>query len=235
MDTGMHRLGFQEEEMEQLIPWLKRKEFKVSSMFTHLAASEDPEHDTFSREQMGALDRMASRLQDVLGETFLTHVLNSAGIERFPGEQHDMVRLGIGLYGIGTAKGLKPVSSFVTSISQIRRVSKGETIGYSRHGKVDRESTIATIPVGYADGLRRSLGNGVGQVWINGKAAPTIGEICMDMTMIDITEVEAEEGDQVEIFGKQQPVTLMAKRAHTIPYEILTSIPERVKRVYLHE
>jgi len=235
IDSGMHRLGFQAHEMKQLIPWLKRKEFRLSSIFTHLAASEDPDQDLFSREQIGVLKRIASRLQDELGGDFLTHVLNSAGIERFPDAQFDMVRLGIGLYGIGKAKGLKPVSSFITSISQVRTVSSGETVGYSRRGKVDRDSRIATLPVGYADGLRRSLGNGVGQVWINDHPVPTIGEICMDMTMIDVTGIEAAEGDRVEIFGKQQPVTFLAQLSQTIPYEILTSIPERVKRVYLHE
>jgi alanine racemase len=146
-----------------------------------------------------------------------------------------MVRLGIGLHGIGRVNNLMPVSSFKTTISQIRRVKQGETIGYSRKGLLSRESQIATLPVGYADGFHRNLGNGTGRVWINGNFAPVIGEVCMDMTMVDITGIEASEGDVVEIFGKMQPVTELAEMAGTIPYEILTSVPGRVKRVYLHE
>ena len=146
-----------------------------------------------------------------------------------------MVRLGIGLHGIGKVATLQPVSSFKTRISQIRTVRKGETIGYARRGIAACESRIATIPVGYADGLSRNLGNGRGRVWINGSYAPTIGDICMDMTMIDVTGQDVSEGDMVEIFGKNQPVSVLADQSGTIPYEILTSIPERVKRVYLQE
>ena len=235
LDTGMHRLGFQEDEMEMLVPWLRHEEFRLATLFTHLAASEEPSHDEFTRTQIGNFNRMASLLSDELGEIFLKHVLNSAGIERFPEAQFNMVRLGIGLHGIGRAEALQPVSSFKTSISQIRAVREGETIGYSRKGITGRDSNIATIPVGYADGLNRKLGNGVGKVWINGIFAPTIGNICMDMTMIDVTGIKVSEGDMVEIFGKHQPVTVLAGQSGTIPYEILTSIPERVKRVYLQE
>jgi len=235
LDTGMHRLGFQEEEMKMLVPWLKYEEFRLATLFTHLAASEKSSHDEFTRTQIGNFDRMASLLSDELGEIFLKHVLNSAGIERFPEAQFNMVRLGIGLHGIGRAEALQPVSSFKTSISQIRTVREGETIGYSRKGIAAHDSKIATIPVGYADGLNRQLGNGVGNVWTNGVFAPTIGNICMDMTMIDVTGIKVSEGDMVEIFGKHQPVTVLAAQSGTIPYEILTSIPERVKRVYLQE
>ena len=235
LDTGMHRLGFQEEEVEMLVPWLKREEFRLTSIFTHLAASDESIHDEFTEKQIEKFERIASFLSNELEVPFQKHILNSAGIERFPEAQYDMVRLGIGLHGIGQARALQSVGSFKTSISQIRTVRKGETIGYSRNGLSDRESRIATIPVGYADGLNRNLGSGVGKVWINGIFAPTIGNICMDMTMIDVTGLEVSEGDMVEIFGKHQPVTVLAHQAGTIPYEILTSIPERVKRVYLQE
>ncbi len=235
VDTGMHRLGFQEDEMEELLPWLRREEFRLTTLFTHLAASDEPAHDEFTREQQRRFDRVASIMVRELGRGFLSHILNSAGIERFPDAQYDMVRLGIGLHGIGMATTLQPAGTFKTTISQIRNVRKGETIGYSRRGVVGRDSRIATIPVGYADGLNRNLGNGVGSVWINGTFAPTVGNICMDMTMIDVTGLEVEEGVPVEIFGKHQPVEVLARQSGTIPYEVLTSIPERVKRVYLQE
>ena len=235
LDTGMHRLGFGEPDLEHIIPRLLEPEFKVASVFSHLVASEDPRQDDFSREQIGRFDKMCTRLQKALKQDFTKHLLNSAGIERFPDAQYNMVRLGIGLHGIGEHASLKVVSSFKTTISQIRNIDAGETVGYQRSGVTRRASTIATIPVGYADGFHRSLGNGAGKVFINGKAAPTIGEICMDMAMIDVTGLEAAEGDVVELFGKQQPVAELARQAGTIPYEILTSVPERVKRIYLQE
>ena len=235
MDTGMHRLGFGESDLEKLIPRLQEPEFRLASVFSHLAASEDPDQDTFTHEQIRRFDLVCSKLQDALGLSFMKHMLNSAGIERFPGAQYQMVRLGIGLHGIGKETSLRTVSSFMTTISQIRIVAAGETVGYQRSGLTRVPSTIATIPVGYADGFHRSLGNGKGKVYVNGKSAPTIGEICMDMTMIDVTGLGVAEGDDVELFGKQQPVSELARQAGTIPYEILTSVPERVKRVYLQE
>jgi alanine racemase len=235
VDSGMHRLGFQEDEIDSLIPILKREEFRLASVFTHLAASDDPGHDAFSREQIGLFERVSDRLSRDINKPFDKHILNSSGIERFPDAQFQMVRLGIGLHGIGEGKPLVPVSSYKTTLSQVRTVKKGETIGYSRNGKTGRESLIATIPVGYADGLDRRLGNGVGKVWIRGALAPTIGNICMDMTMIDVTGLRVSEGDEVELFGKNLPVSEVARLAGTIPYEVLTSIPERVKRVYLQE
>ncbi len=235
LDTGMHRLGFQEMDLEGLLPWFRRDEFLVATLFSHLVASDEPSHDIFTRRQFVQFNRMASHLSQELATPLQKHILNSAGIERFPENQYDMVRLGIGLHGIGGTADLEPVSSFTTSISQIRSVKKGESVGYSRRGVTGRDSSIATIPVGYADGLNRKLGNGVGKVWINGFFASTIGNICMDMTMIDVTGMEASEGDIVEIFGRHQPVSSLSEQAGTIPYEILTSIPERVKRVYLQE
>jgi len=246
-DTGMHRLGFMQEELEALLPLLGRETIHIASVFTHLAASEDREHDAFTRTQLERFDRMAGRIRQATGESFLRHALNSAGIERFPEGQYDMVRLGIGLHGIGSGDGkvtvggkvpggcLVPASSFRTVISQIRRVREGETVGYSRSGILSRDSVIATIPVGYADGLDRKLGNGTGSVYTAGNRVPIVGNICMDMTMIDVTGVDVSEGVAVEIFGKNLPVTTLARLAGTIPYEILTGIPERVKRVYLQE
>ena len=235
LDTGMHRLGFAEEEIETLAPILRRKEFRLASVFTHLAASDEPEHDSFSRKQIGTFERAADRLSGFIGYPVDRHVLNSSGIERFPEARFQMVRLGIGLHGIGQGTQLVPVSSYRTRVSQVRVVKEGESVGYSRKGRTGRKSLIATIPVGYADGMDRRLGNGTGTVWINGTTVPTIGNICMDMTMIDVTGLEVSEGDEVELFGKNQLVTEVARQAGTIPYEILTSIPERVKRVYLQE
>jgi len=235
MDTGMHRLGFEESDLEQLIPWLQKPGFKLASVFSHLAASNQPIHDAFTHKQIRHFNRMCNSLRESLGLDFSKHILNSAGIERFPDAQYDMVRLGIGLHGIGENSSLKTVSSFKTTVSQIRNVASGETVGYERSGITRVASTIATIPLGYADGFQRSLGNGAGKVYVNGHAVPTIGEICMDMTMIDVTGLDVAEGDEVELFGKQQPVSELARQAGTIPYEILTSVPERVKRVYLQE
>ena len=235
LDSGMHRLGFQEDEMDALIPLLNREEFRVATVFTHLAASDEPAHDGFSHQQIGLFDRVAAGLSEALDGSFDRHVLNSAGIERFPEAQYQMVRLGIGLHGIGAGQPLAPASSYRTTVSQVRKVRKGDTIGYSRSGKAESDRLVATIPVGYADGMDRRLGNGAGCVWINGFTAPTIGNICMDMAMIDVTGKEVAEGDQVELFGKNLTVTEVARMAGTIPYEILTSIPERVKRVYLQE
>jgi alanine racemase len=178
---------------------------------------------------------MSKILSEELGSPLKRHVLNSAGIERFSDLQYDMVRLGIGLHGIGISSSLRPVSSFLTTVSQVRTIAAGESVGYSRTGVTGRISRIATIPVGYADGFHRGLGNGKGQVFVKGVKVPTIGEICMDMTMIDVTGTDVSEGDVVELFGKEQAVTELAERAGTIAYDILTSIPERVKRVYLQE
>ncbi len=235
LDTGMHRLGFQEEEIAMLTPLVEKGPFRLVSVFSHLAASDEPEQDDFSREQFHRFDRISGLLGETLGYPFDRHILNSAGIERFPDAQYQMVRLGIGLHGIGTDPGLVPASSYRSSVSQTRRVRKGESIGYSRAGKADSDLIVATIPVGYADGMDRRLGNGNGRVWIAGTLVPTIGNICMDMTMIDVTGLDVSEGDEVELFGKNLPVREVSGMAGTIPYEILTSIPERVKRVYLQE
>jgi len=235
LDTGMHRLGFGEEDLKEALSWLRMPEFRLASVFTHLAASNERKHDDFTLTQATRYHHMCEYLRDQLGSDFKQHVLNSAGIEHFQDLQYDMVRLGIGLHGIGASDSLKAVSSFKTIVSQVRTVEAGESVGYSRKGQTARISRIATIPVGYADGFHRELGNGKGQVLIQGVKFPTIGEICMDMTMIDVSGGDVVEGDQVEMFGKEQSVSEFARQAGTIPYDILTSIPGRVKRVYLQE
>ncbi len=181
--------------------------------------------------------RVSERIITALGYPVIRHILNSSGIERFPEAQFDMVRLGIGLYGVSSVDSsrLRNVSTLKSTVLQVKPVYPGDTVGYSRKGKVVRPSAIAIIPVGYADGLNRRLSNGVGSFLVNGTKVPVIGNICMDMTMLDITGVEVAEGDEVVLFGAGLPVSLLSEALGTIPYEILTGISERVKRVYLHE
>jgi alanine racemase len=237
LDTGMHRLGFEEQDLPQLIQQLKtHPELTVATIFSHLAAADEEEYNYFSTAQMERFRKMAAIIEEALLYSPIKHILNSAGIVRFPAYQLDMVRLGIGLYGVEATNQeqaqLETVGTLKTTISQIKKVKAGDTIGYSRKGKVTRDSRIATIAIGYADGFDRRLSNGVGKVWINGKLAPLIGNVCMDMSMVDITDAEAEEGDEVIIFGKQYPISEMARQIGTIPYEILTGVSERVKRVF---
>lgn len=234
IETGMNRLGFEQLELRSLIQVLLAHEVKVQSIFTHLAAAEDPTEDDFSRQQLQAFNEAYEQIVEGLGYAPIKHALNSAGISRWPDFHFDMVRLGIGLYGIdpsGTMDVL-PVSTFKTQISQIKHLKKGATIGYGRKGVAERDLTIATLPVGYADGYRRRFGRGRASVLVNGHQAPTIGNICMDMTMIDVTGISAQQGDEVILFGEQPHITELAKYADTIPYEILTSISPRVKREY---
>jgi Alr-MurF fusion protein len=236
-DTGMHRLGFFDEEIEELAKELKSGRFSVVSVFSHLAGSDETMHDSFTREQISLFRNMADKLKRLISGDFMMHILNSAGIERFSEDQMDMVRLGIGLYGVSenVSGSLEEVSTFKTSISQVRELDKGTTIGYGRKGLLKAKRRIATLPVGYADGLPRSLGNGKGSFLVAGKQAPTVGNICMDMCMVDITGTDAKAGDEVIIFGKNHPVQKIAEAAGTIPYEILTGISERVKRIYYQE
>ena len=209
---------------------------KLRSVFSHLAASEDPGMDSFTRSQIRRFEEMSTRITGFLGYPVWRHILNSAGIERFPEFQYDMVRLGIGLYGIScTVLPLKPVGRLRSTISQIKEVHPGETVGYNRAGKVDQVSSIAVIPVGYADGLDRRMGNQNSAVLIGGKRAPVIGNICMDMFMADVTGIDCQPGDEAEIFGGVITVQEVAAAIGTIPYEILTGISQRVKRVYLQE
>ncbi len=241
LDTGMHRLGFEEKDLKELISLIKNNSsIIIKSVFSHLAASEDANEDTFTKHQATVFERCCDALQKICGYTFIKHLSNSAAIFRHPEMQFDMVRLGIGLYGIDASNekqlSLKTVAILKTTITQLRWVKNGDTIGYNRRGKVGRDSLIATIRIGYADGFSRRLGNGVGKVFIKQKSAPVIGSVCMDMTMIDVTEIEnLQEGNEVEIFGNNISIHEFSKSCGTIPYEILTTISQRVKRVYIEE
>ncbi|HBH25393.1 MAG TPA: bifunctional UDP-N-acetylmuramoyl-tripeptide:D-alanyl-D-alanine ligase/alanine racemase [Cytophagales bacterium] len=236
-DTGMHRLGFEWQHIDELIALLiENPKLEVASVFTHLAGADESEHNSFSRKQVEEFRKMATLVENKLNISPIKHVLNSAGIIRFPQYQMDMVRLGIGLYGFESNQiqeaSLKPISTLKSTISQIKKLKKGETVGYSRKGKVEKDSTIATIAIGYADGYSRAFSNGVGKVLVNGHLAPVIGNVCMDMTMIDISGIDAEEGDEVIIFGEQPTIKDLAGSIGTIPYEILTNVSERVNRIY---
>lgn len=238
IDSGMHRLGFTRADLPKLTAALVgNRRVKVSSIFSHLAGSDEPQHDKFTQLQIDTFRYACNTISQALGYVPIRHILNSSGIERFPNDQFDMVRLGIGLYGISAVhqEKLLPVSTLKTRVIQIKKLQAGETVGYGRKGVIDKEATIATIPIGYADGLNRRLGNGVGKVLINGKLAPTIGNICMDTCMINTSGIDVAEGDEVIIFGKDLPLTNVSDSIGTIPYEILTSISRRVKRVYFQE
>jgi alanine racemase len=238
LDTGMHRLGFMPEETDSIAGTIISTGcLKVISVFSHLASSEDPKHDQFTRTQAERFTEITSRLKQLLGYGFLRHLLNSSGVERFPEYQFEMVRPGIGIYGISSSDvlSLKTAGRYKTSISQIKRVPAGDPVGYGCTDISESERVIAIIPVGYADGFDRKLGNRNGRLFLNNTYIPVIGNVCMDMCMADITGVEAEEGDEVEIFGTSITVDEFARRCGTIPYEILTSVPSRVKRVFYRE
>ncbi len=240
LDTGMHRLGFEFPDMKRLGEIiLSRPDLKIASVFTHLAATDESTHDAFTKQQLELFEECVALLEKITGQKFLKHALNTGGIERFRNAQYEMVRLGIGLYGVSASgedqKFLKSVSTLKTVVSQIRKIPAGDSVGYSRKFIASKEMTIATIPVGYADGLRRSLSNGIGYVIVRGKKAPIVGNVCMDMTMIDVTTVECSEGDDVEIFGPDISLHEFSKLSGTIPYEVLTSLSQRVKRIYLQD
>ena len=240
VDTGMHRLGFDETELPQIISILRNQpNIKIASVFSHLAGADEAGHDDFSNEQLERYQKFYEILISSLNVKPLRHILNSPGILRLGDFQMDMVRLGIGLYGVNPTdepfEQLQPVATLKTIISQIRNIKKGESIGYGRKGKALKEMKLATIAIGYADGFSRGFSNGRGVVLVNGKKAPVVGNICMDMTMIDITGIEAHEGNEVIIFGDQLPINEVATRLGTIPYEILTNTSERVKRVFFAE
>lgn len=236
LDTGMHRLGFNPlTDVPQVIEILKQQNAVIPrSVFSHFVGSDSPDFDEFSAHQYDLFLQGSSQLQAAFSHKILRHICNSAGIERFPERHLDMVRLGLGLYGIDPIdnRRLSNVTSLRTTILQIRNVPKGDSIGYSRRSYVDRNSRIAAIPIGYADGLNRHLGNRNGYCLVNGQKAPYIGNICMDVCMIDVTDIACEEGYVVEIFGDNLPVTVLSDKLDTIPYEILTSVSNRVKRVY---
>jgi alanine racemase len=240
IDTGMHRLGFDIEQIDELVSLLaSHPNLAVASIFSHLAGADEEIHDNFSREQGERFKSMADRIAATLPVKPIYHLLNSAGVLRLADLQFDMVRLGIGLYGIDPtadkADGLRSVATLKTIISQIKHIPPGDTIGYGRQGLARAPMTIATLAIGYADGFNRAFSRGVGKVLVNGRQAPVIGNVCMDMTMVDVTDIPAREGDEVIIFGQGLPIQKLADRINTIPYEILTNTSERVKRVFVAE
>jgi alanine racemase len=238
LNTGMNRFGFNPCDLPLLVEKINKQQgITVKSVFSHLAGSDSPLLDEFTRQQIDRFRQEASLLEQSLAYPVMKHILNSAGIERFPEAQMDMVRLGIGLYGISAVdeNALRPVASLKTRILQIRDVKQDETVGYNRNGVLKQNSRIACLPIGYADGLDRRLGNGHASVLIKGKQCPLVGNICMDICMADITGVDAEEGDEAIVFGEGITISDLAARLQTIPYEILTSISPRVKRIYYKE
>ncbi len=239
IDTGMHRLGFDpKKDIDELISRLKRQNAIIPrSVFSHFVGSDSDDFDNFSAMQFALFDDASRRLQAAFDHKILRHMDNSAGIEHFPERQLDMCRLGLGLYGIDSRDNrcLNTVSTLKTTILQLRDVPKEETVGYSRKGRLTRDSVIAAIPIGYADGLNRHLGCGRCYCLVNGQKAPYIGNICMDVAMVDVTDIDCKEGDSVEIFGEHLPVTVLSDALGTIPYEVLTSVSNRVKKVYYQD
>lgn len=240
LDTGMHRLGFEESEVGQVIEILQANpNVNIKSVYSHLAGSDAAAHDGFSDEQADKFLRMSDRICQSLKISPIRHILNSSGISRLGKYQFDMVRLGIGMYGVdpgeALSRELKPATTLRSTISQIKNIREGETVGYGRHGKATKPMRIATVAIGYADGYSRAFSKGVGKFWVNEKLAPVVGNVCMDMTMIDVTDCSASEGDSVTIFGDELPVTQVAGWINTIPYELLTNTSDRVKRVFFAE
>jgi alanine racemase len=262
LDTGMHRLGFDpENDMEELINRLTHQQAVIPrSVFSHFVGSDSDEFNEFSARQFQMFDEGSRRLQTAFSHRILRHIDNSAGIEHFPERQMDMCRLGLGLYGVNPYSGglkvegggripsateqisfnpppstLHQVSTLKTTILQLRHVKAGDSIGYSRRTIVERDSLIGAIPIGYADGLNRHLGNRHGYCLVNGQKAEYVGNICMDVAMIDCTGIDCHEGDSVEIFGKNLPVTVISDTIDTIPYEVLTGVSGRVKKVYFQD
>ena len=238
IDTGMHRLGFAPSDIPALIERLKRQSAViVRSVFSHFVGSDSTYFDSFTRKQIETFETASAELQAGFRHKIIRHICNTAGIERYPGAQFDMVRLGLGLYGVDpfTNNMLSSVSTLRTTILQIHDVPAGETVGYSRKGRLTRDSRIAAIPIGYADGLDRHFGNGNAYCLVNGQKAPYVGNICMDVCMIDVTDIDCKEGDKAIIFGKELPVTILADVLNTIPYEIFTSVSTRVKRIYFRD
>ena len=240
LDTGMNRLGFKGDDLDKVLRILRKENyFKVASIFSHLAASDSPKYDDFTNEQITLFKDLVEKVENTLGYSVIKHICNTAGIERFPKAHFEMVRLGLGLYGVAIdAKNqnqLRTVSSLYSIVVQIKKVFPGESIGYGRNFIADKQMKIAIIPIGYADGLSRALGNGVGEIFVSGHKRPIIGNICMDLIMVDVTGLPTQVNERVEIFGKKVNVQELAAKAHTISYEILAGIPVRVKRVYIKE
>jgi Alr-MurF fusion protein len=236
----MHRLGFVADDISLITEVLeKEKNIEIASVFSHLVGADEALHNNFSEEQIRNFSTLTTQLCSDLKIKPLRHILNSAGILRFPEARYDMVRLGIGLYGIEVSEiepdMVEPIGVFKSTISQVKTLNPGETVGYGRKGKIEKLSKIATVAVGYADGYDRRFSNGVGEMLVNGSKCKVIGNVCMDMTMIDVSDVDCQEGDTVIIFGESLSIKDMASRIGTIPYELLTGISERVKRVFFYE
>ena len=237
IDSGMHRLGFYKEDLPWLIAHLNAtKAVRVASVFSHLAGSDEPQFDEFTREQIAYFDSCAEEIKASLNYPIIKHICNSAGIERFTDYQFDMCRLGIGLYGFSFAGAqLRNVCTLRTTILSVKTVKAGETIGYGRHTKLDEDRVIAVIPIGYADGFDRRFSNYGGEVWVRGKRCPIVGNVCMDQAMVDVTGTDARPGDSAEVFGDKMPLQELADKLGTITYEILTSVSRRVQRLYFYE
>lgn len=238
IDSGMHRLGFEPGEVEHLISILQgQNQLKIRSVFSHLAGADDKGLNDFTHRQVQTFVEVADRISEAFDYPIMRHVLNSAGTERFPEYQFDMVRLGIGHYGVSALpeQQLPQVCRLKTIVLQLKEVHAGESVGYSRRAMLTEDRLIAVLPIGYADGFNRHFGNGVGEVWINGRRAPVIGNVSMDLTTVDVTGIAVKEGDEVEIFGSNITISELASRLNTIPYEILTGVSRRVKRVYFQE
>ncbi|MCH3923499.1 MAG: bifunctional UDP-N-acetylmuramoyl-tripeptide:D-alanyl-D-alanine ligase/alanine racemase [Bacteroidales bacterium] len=240
LDTGMHRLGFEQNDINSLIAIIKtHPNIRIRSIFSHFYGADDESLDEYTLKQLSLFEKMSSQITQAFDYKILRHICNSAGIVRFPQAHYDMVRLGVGMYGIGVnieeQRHLRFVHRLRTTITQIREIDAGEDVSYSRRFVSKHKTTVGVIPIGYADGLNRHLGNEHCSVWINGEYANIIGNICMDMCMIDLTNIKAKEGDTVIIFGNENPVTKLSSALDTIPYEIFTSVAQRVKRVYFQE
>jgi alanine racemase len=240
IDTGMHRLGFEEPDLSSLLPLLtSAPQVKVVSVFSHLAASEDENHDEFTHYQVDRYTAIADQLAEALGYGFIRHISNTSGITRHPYAQLDMVRIGMGLYGFDSGikdnRGLHTVAVLKTTVTQVKNVGALETVGYGRKGMLPQGGTIATVKIGYADGYRRAFGNGTGKMLVGGKPAPTVGVIAMDMCMLDVTGMDVKAGDEVIVFDNKLTIADLAAQINTIPYEILTNVSQRVKRVYFYE
>jgi len=240
LDTGMHRLGFEQNDIEELSKEIKANgQIHIQSIFSHLAASDTPQHNDFTHEQVALFRSMADEIQSSFNHSIIKHILNSAGILQFPEYQMDMVRLGMGLYGFSNIDKeqdkLLNINKLKTTITQIKHIKANNSVGYNRSYIAKRDTTIATIPIGYADGIHRFLGNGHYEMKIRGKAAKTIGDICMDMCMLDISHIDCKEGDDVVIFENQEEINQIARTGNTIAYEVLTGISQRVKRIYFKE
>jgi alanine racemase len=240
IDTGMHRLGFNDNQLTELLSVLvANPSVRVTGVLSHLASADKPEHDGFTRTQIDRFTAACGRLEQGLGYSFTRHLCNTAGLLRFPDAHFDMVRLGIGLYGVPSCtedtRAVLPAGTLKTRISQLRNVAAGDSVGYGLRGIADHDRTIATVPVGYADGYPRALSSGKGKAYLHGHEVAVTGSVCMDMTMFDVTGVECAEGDELELFGDRPTLHELAAAAGTIPYEVLAGISPRVFRVYRYE